>query len=334
MIRRHTNTGPVLGGMSRRPHAFRRAGFSLVEILVVITIIALLASLILAAVLRALDAGTRTENFTEIAQLESAIGEAKRKLNLPQIPAGPFHLKPTYTGTEPELEYLMAAWPQAYPSPTTGAPWAGTNPFPNVHLDSNQTLLFFLTGSSITNHTGFSTNPAQPFAPVSATNAGAPRVGPFLQTSTKYFSLTPQTRSGLQLQSTASPTQANPTPGVTVLVANQQFPWIIDPYGLPFAYFPAYDGKTNMYYAPTTNKVTFTTPPAAQFYTLTFTNGTTSTVIPYQNNGAFINPQGFQIISSGKDMYFGSSGTLPPSAAVGYDDQANFSKVTLGGWLN
>jgi len=370
MIRRHINTGPVPGGMSRRPHAFRRAGFTLVEILVVLTIIILLASLILAAVLRTLEVGTRTENFSEIAQIESAIGEAKQKLNLPQIPPGPFNLKNIYNQNDPELGYLLQAWPQL--NWTTWAPPAqpGTGLIPIsqngtatsvVTLDSNQTLLFFLTGGTVTNFTGFSTNSAQPFT---VANTGDNRKGPFLQRSTKYFSTltklqVPASASGLVLLSTTSAVQVYSTTSpngvlfpVTVTVATQNPPhaWLIDPYGLPYAYFAAISGKTNLYCPPpmaqnaTSPTVTLNTL-ISQSYQLNFGSkfsplGGANLLTPYMSNPStltYFNPQGNQIISSGKDGIFGPGGalgaTLPPSTAEGYDDQANFTKVTLCGGI-
>jgi hypothetical protein len=66
--------------------------------------------------------------------------------------------------------------------------------------------------------------------------------------------------------------------------------------------------------------------------------GGTNLLTPYMSNSStFYNPQGNQIISSGKDGYFGPGtalgATLPPTTAEGYDDQANFTKVTLGGGI-
>jgi prepilin-type N-terminal cleavage/methylation domain-containing protein len=356
MLRRHTNTSPDLDGMSRKPRmthrTSRRSGFSLIEILVVIVIIAILVSLLLAAVMRAMDAGVRTQNFSQIGEIGSAIGEAKRVLNLPQIPPGPFTLKQYYNGNEPELTYLLGAFPQLSWQPGTagtGLIPGATNTTTQIVLDSNQTLLFFLTGGSVTNFTGFSTNPSQPFAPFTA---GAQRKGPFLQISSKYFTTNPATTTGLVLQSTTSYAQV-PTPSTVPTGVLQSFtvsagqqPWLVDAYGLPYAYFASLNGKNGLYCAPpiapnANSPAIALTTSIPQAYQLNFIGKNsplgTNFLTPYYSNIAtntFINPQGFQIISSGKDGFFGYGGTVPPSTAEGYDDQANFSKTSLGGGIN
>jgi hypothetical protein len=76
-----------------------------------------------------------------------------------------------------------------------------------------------------------------------------------------------------------------------------------------------------------------------QSYTINFLNPpahvpSSTTVFPYQNASGFYNPQGYQIISAGRDSIFGSSGLLPPSSSWGFDDQSNFSKTVLGGGIN
>src|SRR5438045_3734638 len=56
-------------------------------------------------------------------------------------------------------------------------PGVTPNTYPNgpeADLDPNQCLTFFLTGGTLTNFQGFSTNKAAPFA------AGGDRIGPFL----------------------------------------------------------------------------------------------------------------------------------------------------------
>jgi type II secretory pathway pseudopilin PulG len=363
MIRRHTHTSPHLAPRTSVPT--RRPGFTVIEVLVVVSILILLVALLLPAVQRARDVGTRTVNYSQIGEIGSAIGEAKQVLGLPQIPPGPFTLKNKYLGNEPELGILLTAWPQLNTSATGLIPAAqGGKQDSEVILDSNQTLLFFLTGGTVTNFTGFATNPAQPFT---VGNPGDNRKGPFLQVSNKYFSTAPS-NAGFNLLTThsvaqlpTSQTNATAKLDAVVVTVGKQTPahaWLVDTYGMPYAYFAALNGKPSLYCAPPIappNKnypsVTLNTTAAfVQSYSLTFTNGYYSPGEPdahghptlaapgpltaYSSNGAYLNPQGFQIISSGKDMVFNYGGTLPPPSLFGTDDQANFTKSVLGGGIN
>jgi prepilin-type N-terminal cleavage/methylation domain-containing protein len=360
------------------PNKSARMGFSLIEVIVVIAIIALLIALLLPAVQKIREIGPRTANYDQIAQISSAIGECKQKLKLSQIPPGPFTLKNIYNGTEPELKYLLEAWPQLNYynwSPATGQPGTGLIPLvfggtasSAVTLDSNQTLLFFLTGSgvtgtvstlpdgqvAVTGFNGFSTNVAQPFTPA---QTGDIRVGPFLQMNPNNYS--PSSKNivlGSLSKTVVSTTSYYQVPGnnnlgvlsspITVSFSSQSafpMPWIVDPYGMPYAYFATLNGKNGFYCAPpsTTSTVlnipSFTAPLNAgvpQSYTTTFSNGAVYTVTPYVSNSSFVNSTSFQIISAGKDQYFGPGGTQLPALLTGQDDQANFSKSTLGGGIN
>ncbi len=305
------------------------------EILVVIGIIAVLAALLLAAVMKAYDAGHRTENFTLLGQVETGIGAFKQEFGVPCIPPGPFRLKAAYNGTEPELEFLLQCWPRLNTA-NTG--------LPNYDLDPNQTLLFFLTGGKVTNFTGFSSNPAQPFT---IGQTGEKRRGPFLQMATKNYLPNPSNPilpgnpnvAGMQVTHTTTTLGGNAQPHVTQCNVNAQS-WLVDAYGMPFVYFAAINGKSGMYYAPNLSvKTNFNANSTVQSYAITLTNGTTSTISPYYTKStsgiSYYNPQGFQLISAGKDGLFSAGGLFPPvSGEYGFDDQANFSKTQLGGGVN
>jgi prepilin-type N-terminal cleavage/methylation domain-containing protein len=263
----------------------RRAGITLIEILVVIAIISILVSLLMAGVQKARIAGKRTENGVRINEIGEAVTRCKSDLKLRYIPAwtAGFRLKSAYTTADPELAILTTAFPNLDYT-NTGLPTAT--------LDANQTLCFFLTGGAVTNFSGFSNNPRYPFTPGAA---GESRKGPWVQNNQKFFSLNP--------------------PGLTP----NGHPWLVDVYGLPFAYFASVDGKPNNY---------TTTAFGAQSYA-----GTS----PYVGaSGRFVNENGFQIISAGTDKTFGPGGTNVPATGSpgGEDDQANFSKTLLGGGIN
>lgn len=134
--------------MMSRPHPrSSRAGFSLIELLIVITVIAILAALIAAAVIRAQVVGERTQAVAEINQLAAAASA----------------FKTAYGFYPPDKPMDVAtALQKMYPRYTM--------PFPTPALtDGNQCLVYFLGGP---NGTGW--DPATPAAPT-----GTSKKGPF-----------------------------------------------------------------------------------------------------------------------------------------------------------
>jgi prepilin-type N-terminal cleavage/methylation domain-containing protein len=137
----------------------RRSAFTLIELLVVITIIALLCSLLLAAVFRALTVVKEVQNRNEISQLAAAVASFKQTFNVNYLPSS---LDPS---TPQGQFYLQTLYPQAPPN------WA---PGP---LQGHQCLVFFLGGLQQGGGCyGFSSNPQNPMA---APTAGEIRKGPF-----------------------------------------------------------------------------------------------------------------------------------------------------------
>lgn len=205
----------------------RRAGISLIELLVVISIITVLVSLTAAAVQRVRVLGPQTDNYSRMNQIGDAVGRLKNDLRMDYVPSHPinttlapgaagapvgFALKRSYGSTDPELEFLLRAFPNMDLSDNgyTGQP---------VVLDANQTLCFFLcgvgdAGGAAQTGFGFSNNPRRPLSPA---NPGEQRKGPWLEPNSKLFG------------------------------AGTGFPHLIDPYGTPYAYFASVGGKTNNY---------------------------------------------------------------------------------------
>jgi prepilin-type N-terminal cleavage/methylation domain-containing protein len=272
---------------TRRP----RAAFTLVELLVVIAIIAVLVGLLMAAVQRVRVMGPQTENASRIQQIHDAVGRCKGDLKLDYIPSGSFQLKSSYATNDPELEILLQAFPNLNTSATG---------LPNVTLDANQTLCFFLTGGVVTNFTGFSNNPRQPFTPGGAAEV---RKGPWIQGPVnKLFKTAPNGHA-----------------------------WIIDVHGVPYAYFASVKGKPNNY-----GTQTFTLPNGpwtGSDYPLG--NPAPGPITYWTNGGKVVNESGFQIISAGTDKKFGAGGALPATGTPGgADDQSNFTKNQLSGGIN
>ncbi|MEJ5275350.1 MAG: type II secretion system protein [Thermogemmata sp.] len=165
--------------------------------------------------------------------------------------------------------------------------------FHNTILDRNQALLFLLTGGAPTDFSGFSNNPAQPFLRPTPSEQ---RKGPWLQI-----------RTDMIWQSSTNP-----------------HPYLVDAYrrgetgrGTPFIVFAEH--KTIRYSGQSVSPANFPIPGSVL-----------APVLPYQSVGKYINENGVQIISAGKDRIFGTTGQLPATDPYGRDDLANFSRTSLG----
>jgi prepilin-type N-terminal cleavage/methylation domain-containing protein len=312
----------------------RRGGFTLVELLVVITIIAILFALTAAAVSRAMIKMDETKTRNDISQLQGGVQAFKTDFSVAYIPDR-LVLPP---GNDPaSLQYISSLWPRINP----GALSAGNTSFllngqtytpytywrvPSnqpIVLQGYQTIVFFLGGSwdptagYASDRLGFSTNPTDPMS-VAGQLGAANRKGPYFEFPTARLQV---------LASDQSKTPQNP------------FPAFIDVYGtMPYVYFSG--GKAGNDYASTYNSTNF--PNFAQ-------NGSTSagsyfSMLPFQiSNSRFANANGFQIIAAGRDTLFHDQtsgkyggGTFWPGFAggatdqSGYDNMSNFHQTLLG----
>jgi prepilin-type N-terminal cleavage/methylation domain-containing protein len=175
-----------------------RAGFTLVEILIVIAIIALLVAMLLPAIGKVREGARRSECATDMAQVASAVQAFKTKFNVNFIPPS-FSMEPDYTDAGSDaasLLYLKSIFPFINEKATG---------LPPATLDGNQTLLFFLTGGVQTNYQGFSTNKQKPFN----LTTGSSTIGPFLVVKDTKVAVDP---TNLQAR-------------------------YLDPWGTPYAYF-------------------------------------------------------------------------------------------------
>jgi general secretion pathway protein G len=157
----------------------RCAGFTLVELLVVIFIIALLMALVLAGVLRAWSVGKNADNDKDLRLMASSA--AQFNLERGQYPPSRITLA-KFGGQVKQIDpqsyaTMEALFPEAMDTwNTTGIDWLPGQPGP-VMLEGHQCLVFFLGGIPVNGVcTGFSSNPANPALP---RTPGEKRRGPY-----------------------------------------------------------------------------------------------------------------------------------------------------------
>jgi general secretion pathway protein G len=308
-----------------------RAGFTLIELVVVALIIAILAALTATAVVQVMSKGPAAKNRSEISQLEMAIGEFHRSYGLGKeyFPSR-LILCENYTdyfaGGNPangfastlhqdSYNFLKRVWPKLWANNQNPVNWNGNNTVGDaaVTLEGDQCLVFFLGGIPTNGvPSGFSTVSSDP------TTAGGNRKGPFFE--------------------------FNESRLTNLFHANGYLSYLDAYQKKPYAYFSSYKTRNgyNRYYDPTN--------PASDCATLQ--------VWPYAEfihpsdvtQCRYLNPATFQIISAGADTNFGSGTALsgdptaatltgtylwnpslaPSIPAAARDDQANFYDATLG----
>ena len=296
---------------SNRPSP--RRAFTLVELLVVMTIIAILFALTAAAVTKAMAKADEVKTRNDISQLQSGVQAFKTDFNVAYIPDR-LILPPSQDAAS--LQYITSLWPRLNPNLLTSkAYWAPKSSGQTVTLQGYQTLVFFLGGvlDANNNPIGFSTNPLDPMSTTGATGA-TNRKGP-------YFDF---------------------PPGRLVVLPSDtpsQMPAFIDVYGtMPYVYFSA--SKAGNDYNTTYTATGPPSGPGPQFGTTSA--GTKFSVLPFQTSSSrFANANGFQIIAAGKDTLFHDAGNTAggmlwpgyPGGATdlgGYDNMSNFHPTLLG----
>jgi general secretion pathway protein G len=316
----------------RHNHSGRagRPGFTLVELLIVMAIIAILVSLTAAAVYKVIGLGPRTACRTEIGELETAIQNFQNKFGVDYVPSRIRLVKNIAAyGTNPagldldSRDYMLRLFPKIKTqwSTTAGIKWS-QDPTWNGDsiLEGHQCLVFFLGGIQVTTPNagcvGFSTNPNDPSV------LGGDRVGPFYDF-----------KSGRLV--------GLPHPPSTV---PEKFFSYLDPFSpppavgkKPYAYFSHYKALNGY------NRYATLTPPSDNNILerpgqplLGLTAGPYALALTPAPR--YYKPDSFQIISAGPDGLFGPGGVLAPgnTAALGpngegRDNMTNFVPGRLEG---
>jgi prepilin-type N-terminal cleavage/methylation domain-containing protein len=354
----------------RLPHTTRRGrhGFTLVELVVVIAIILILATLLTSALFKAFGQRKAVQARTEMTQLTAAVDNFKRQYKVNYMPSmfmlcencndyytvGPSGPVPINQLAADSLEFLKRMFPRADFSfvPAPGTNWnqydwngdGGLPPRPGVAtpwiLEGDQCLVFFLGGIPLPgpggfNCQGFSTKPSNPAPLNGPQSTGTGVIPPFYSFQFPRLQLLPHA----QVAANAAP-----------------FPSYTDPWGnAPYLYFTSFNGANN-YNRYAISLGTSDCPSAPIFppasgmgvwpYAQVQQNLNT---LQYQWN--YYRPESFQIVCAGPDGVFGpgsnpgtpnaaswTPGTAgafyptpaPGTPAGGYDDLSNFYGLSLG----
>ena len=285
------------------PRPVLRNAFTLIELLIVIVIIAILASLLTVGVNKAIQFSRQVGVKTEMAQIELALANAARELgSVPYIPSGiilrdDLNYTPTPT-TTPEEARLMAAsqrllqmmFPGLFVLDTPGVfvpvDWNSNRSLDVHYLYADRAWVFFLGGMP------------SPSGPDGFNRAGNPiltggkRKGPFYD---------------------FKPTRLVPGPGGFYYYKDsweKNVPLLV------------YNNISRDPTAADSDKPLLPFPMPGRYL---------------QASNKLYNPKGYQIISAGKDGVFGVNQTRPilfngytdSDITGGADDQANFADSLL-----
>lgn len=340
MVSRRTNHQPRLALPRRRV----RFGFTLVEVLIVIVVIAILAALLLPAINGALQRGRIVAEYNEITQLSLALQEFKNKYGV--YPPSRIRLRegssydPDNAFDAHSIKWLKRVWPDLQlPSDTNWIIWCKDDPdetesnrearsgyTPQTYdLEGDECLVFFLGGVAefdrsninarpIVLH-GFTDNPRNPGGvPDASLSITQARIQPLFEfKADRLFVRTPSTHPPSDFGLTTRTANKLPSYKTSLAPAME----------VPYAYFSSYEGAG---YRP--RDCEFEGEPTEKLFQEVWPSVTTSTTghiasqgpNPYYITVAAPNddstivkaylPQKFQLIAPGGDGLFGPGGSL------------------------
>ena len=320
-----------------------RFGFTIIELMVVIVIIAILIGILVPAISKVRQTARDAEARKDISDLEQAIAQFKVSFGIEPPSRITLYAQPgdwdsmTYApDNKRDKGIVRQIWPKfdfaTCGGASNGTTFYGTAMTTPINLNGAECLVFFLGGlidPASGAFVGFGKDPARPFALSSAPASGAiPPAG--------YLYITNREGPFFEFKGARNTTTGQFTGRLTD-VNNNLVPEYRDPLPQqtqPYLYFSAASG--NYRTAPTTTgmPISMSNPwintdcggLMNYAYYSKFNNAATPTAsLPYK-------PKSFQIISPGPDARYGTGGFFDPNnnANLSADDRDNITNFHPG----